>query len=99
MFKCNANGETELGDEKTRTLNGWLQYDRLHNKNLQIDNPVVEKVLEKFNNEDWMKVYSLLRQVYWRFYQAEVDFLNAVEENLDQFESLEQLINSLTPTA
>ncbi len=95
MLQFNANGEIEVGGEQTRTLNGWLLYDRLHNKKLQLDNPTVQKVLEKFNVDDWMKNYSLLRQVYWKCFLDEKDFLTAVENNLAKADNIDQLVDKI----
>jgi len=79
-------------------LQNWLDSSKgiLHLNKLQIDNPTIEKVLQKFNNNS-SHVYNNLRTIYWHYYKTEADFLTAIENNLETTNNIEDLITALKP--
>ena len=85
----------DVDREQEQALIKWLNNDIVHFSKLQIDDPIIEKVLKKFNTEDSMFLYCQIRECFWRINISSQNFLTIVENNIDQSYNIDDLVNNI----
>ena len=88
MLNC-VEGKLEITDQEQ--FNSWLNYDIKHYNPLDMKNSVVQKVFNKFQDEDTFKLYSWLRMYYWTRFDTLEEFENDINEKINNLNSIQDL--------
>jgi hypothetical protein len=86
------DGELKVIDEKK--FNSWLNYDVKHRNSLNMNNEVVQKVFNKFNNENRFTLYCYLRQYYWGYCDTLEEFENDINEKINDLQNIRELFKT-----
>jgi hypothetical protein len=75
-------------------FNSWLNYDIKHYNSLDMQNPVVKKVFDKFQDKDTFTLYSYLRIYYWTRFDTLEEFENDMNEKLNSLNNIRDLFKT-----